>query len=101
MKWPLANPSQRLIFYQCLWLFSVSTLQCQTSIKNSQSPKKSVSIKGHPVENKQGLIDNFLRGIFMVDQSTEENYAGVWDSGLGFGEKSALIVIDLLQGLYH
>jgi hypothetical protein len=34
----------------------------------------------------------------MVDQSTEDNYAGVWDSGLGFGEKSALIVIDLLQG---
>ena len=34
----------------------------------------------------------------MVDQSTEDNYAGVWDNGLGFGEKSALIVIDLLQG---
>ena len=34
----------------------------------------------------------------MVDQSTEDNYAGVWDSGLGFGKKSALIVIDLLQG---
>ena len=34
----------------------------------------------------------------MVDQSTEDNYAGVWDNGLGFGRKSALIVIDLLQG---
>ena len=34
----------------------------------------------------------------MVDQSTEDNYAGVWDNGLGFGKKSALIVIDLLQG---
>ena len=34
----------------------------------------------------------------MVDQSTEDNYAGVWDNGLGFGEKSALIGIDLLQG---
>ena len=34
----------------------------------------------------------------MSKQSTEDNYAGVWDTGLGFGEKSALIVIDLLQG---
>jgi maleamate amidohydrolase len=28
----------------------------------------------------------------------DENYAGVWDNRLGFGEKSAVIVIDLLQG---
>ncbi|UCG71873.1 MAG: isochorismatase family protein [Chromatiales bacterium] len=28
----------------------------------------------------------------------ESNYEGVWDSRLGFGEKSAIIVIDLLQG---
>lgn len=28
----------------------------------------------------------------------EKNYEGVWDSRLGFGEKSAIIVIDLLQG---
>ena len=34
----------------------------------------------------------------MTDKSTQDNYAGVWDTGLGFGEKSALIVIDLLQG---
>ncbi len=26
------------------------------------------------------------------------NYAGVWDGRLGFGKKSALVVIDLLQG---
>ncbi len=30
--------------------------------------------------------------------SADENYAGVWDSRLGFGKKSALIVIDLLKG---
>jgi maleamate amidohydrolase len=30
------------------------------------------------------------------DQSS--NYAGVWDSKLGFGKKSALIVIDFLKG---
>ena len=34
----------------------------------------------------------------MSDESTQENYAGVWYTGLGFGKKSALIVIDLLQG---
>ena len=34
----------------------------------------------------------------MSKQSTEDNYGGVWDTGLGFGKKSALIVIDLLQG---
>ena len=34
----------------------------------------------------------------MSDESTQDNYAGVWDHGLGFGKKSALIVIDLLQG---
>jgi maleamate amidohydrolase len=28
----------------------------------------------------------------------EENYAGVWDSRLGFGDKAALVVIDLLKG---
>lgn len=28
----------------------------------------------------------------------ESNYEGVWDSRLGFGRKSAIIVIDLLQG---
>ena len=28
----------------------------------------------------------------------EQNYSGVWDGRLGFGEKSAIIVIDLLQG---
>ena len=36
----------------------------------------------------------------MSDKSTEDNYAGVWDTGLGFGEKSAVIVIDLLQGQF-
>jgi maleamate amidohydrolase len=30
--------------------------------------------------------------------SADKNYKGVWDSRLGFGKKSALIVIDLLQG---
>jgi maleamate amidohydrolase len=30
--------------------------------------------------------------------SADQNYEGVWDSRLGFGKKSALIVIDLLQG---
>lgn len=30
--------------------------------------------------------------------SQEQNYSGVWDGRLGFGEKSAIIVIDLLQG---
>ncbi len=30
--------------------------------------------------------------------AADTNYAGVWDSRLGFGEKSAIIVIDLLQG---
>ena len=28
----------------------------------------------------------------------DDNYSGVWDSRLGFGNKTALIVIDLLQG---
>lgn len=28
----------------------------------------------------------------------QQNYEGVWDGRLGFGEKSAIIVIDLLQG---
>jgi len=30
--------------------------------------------------------------------SANQNYQGVWDSRLGFGKKSAIIVIDLLQG---
>ena len=30
--------------------------------------------------------------------AADKNYAGVWDSRLGFGKKSAIIVIDLLQG---
>jgi maleamate amidohydrolase len=30
--------------------------------------------------------------------SADQNYAGVWDNRLGFGKKSAIIVIDLLQG---
>lgn len=30
--------------------------------------------------------------------SQEQNYEGVWDGRLGFGRKSAVIVIDLLQG---
>jgi maleamate amidohydrolase len=30
--------------------------------------------------------------------SAAKNYAGVWDGRLGFGRKTALIVIDLLQG---
>jgi maleamate amidohydrolase len=32
----------------------------------------------------------------MADQ--QENYSGVWDGKLGFGKKTALVVIDLLQG---
>jgi maleamate amidohydrolase len=30
--------------------------------------------------------------------SADQNYEGVWDGRLGFGKKSAVIVIDLLQG---
>jgi maleamate amidohydrolase len=30
--------------------------------------------------------------------AADQNYEGVWDSRLGFGKKSAIIVIDLLQG---
>ncbi len=30
--------------------------------------------------------------------TADQNYAGVWDSRLGFGKKSAIIVIDLLKG---
>ena len=33
----------------------------------------------------------------MSDNATD-NYQGVWDNRLGFGEKAAVIVIDLLQG---
>lgn len=31
-------------------------------------------------------------------ENADKNYAGVWDGRLGFGKKSAIIVIDLLQG---
>jgi maleamate amidohydrolase len=31
-------------------------------------------------------------------EQRDDNYSGVWDSRLGFGNKTALIVIDLLQG---
>jgi maleamate amidohydrolase len=34
----------------------------------------------------------------MAQTSAASNYAGVWDNRLGFGRKTALIVIDLLQG---
>ena len=33
----------------------------------------------------------------MADQR-DDNYTGVWDGRLGFGNKTALVVIDLLQG---
>ena len=33
-----------------------------------------------------------------VSKTAETNYQGVWDSRIGFGEKSAIIVIDFLQG---
>ena len=33
----------------------------------------------------------------MADQR-DDNYSGVWDSRMGFGNKTALVVIDLLQG---
>lgn len=31
-------------------------------------------------------------------EKRDDNYAGVWDGRLGFGKKSALVVIDLLKG---
>ncbi len=34
----------------------------------------------------------------MAQTTAASNYAGVWDNRLGFGQKTALIVIDLLQG---
>ena len=34
----------------------------------------------------------------MVQPTAARNYAGVWDNRLGFGQKTALLVIDLLQG---
>ena len=34
----------------------------------------------------------------MAVQAADKNYEGVWDGRLGFGKKSAIIVIDLLQG---
>lgn len=34
----------------------------------------------------------------MTQATAATNYAGVWDNRLGFGKKSALLVIDLLQG---
>lgn len=33
-----------------------------------------------------------------MNDNADNNYAGVWDGRLGFGNKSALIVIDLLKG---
>ena len=34
----------------------------------------------------------------MAEATAATNYAGVWDNRLGFGRKTALLVIDLLQG---
>ena len=34
----------------------------------------------------------------MAEATAAKNYAGVWDNRLGFGKKTALLVIDLLQG---
>ena len=34
----------------------------------------------------------------MAEATAAKNYAGVWDNRLGFGRKTALLVIDLLQG---
>lgn len=34
----------------------------------------------------------------MAQATAARNYAGVWDNRLGFGKKTALLVIDLLQG---
>lgn len=34
----------------------------------------------------------------MAEATAAKNYKGVWDNRLGFGRKSALLVIDLLQG---
>jgi len=34
----------------------------------------------------------------MAQATAARNYAGVWDGKLGFGKKTALLVIDLLQG---
>ena len=34
----------------------------------------------------------------MAQATAAKNYAGVWDNRLGFGRKTALLVIDLLQG---
>ena len=34
----------------------------------------------------------------MTQATAARNYAGVWDGRLGFGKKTALVVIDLLQG---
>ena len=34
----------------------------------------------------------------MAEAAAARNYAGVWDNKLGFGRKTALLVIDLLQG---
>jgi maleamate amidohydrolase len=33
-----------------------------------------------------------------MSTAADQNYAGVWDGKLGFGRKSAIIVIDLLKG---
>lgn len=34
----------------------------------------------------------------MAQENAAKNYAGVWSGKLGFGKKTALLVIDLLQG---
>jgi maleamate amidohydrolase len=34
----------------------------------------------------------------MSEQSAADNYQGVWDSSIGFGERAALLVIDFMKG---
>jgi len=34
----------------------------------------------------------------MAESSATQNYKGVWDNRLGFGRKSAIVVIDLCKG---
>ncbi|PKG54226.1 N-carbamoylsarcosine amidohydrolase [Halomonas sp. MES3-P3E] len=33
-----------------------------------------------------------------LNDNAQDNYKGVWDSRIGFGEKSALVVVDFMQG---
>jgi hypothetical protein len=33
-----------------------------------------------------------------MSQDAASNYAGVWDSRIGFGQKSALLLIDFMKG---